>query len=132
MDGKKLVAIAAGIGVSALALKKYLDYKKQREMEHSLKRKMVVNKEEEKRMLKTMPIKKVKSSMIHGIAEVNADLLVQFNDGHRYKFYNVPEHVKKQLMTAGSHGKFFAQNIKDKYKYEKVAELQRALSERTH
>ena len=77
-------------------------------------------------------MKKLNSSMIHGAADVGSDLLLQFNDGHRYKFYNVPERVKKELMTAGSHGKYFAQNIKDKYKYEKVAELQRALSERTH
>jgi uncharacterized protein (DUF2252 family) len=120
-DTAKIVAIAAAAGLSALAVKKYLDYKKSREQFHSTKR--VLDKDQEKRVLSKLPVKRVKSSMIHGVAEVNSDLLVQFNDGHRYRFYNVPPHVKKSLMGAGSHGKFFAKNIKDKYKYEKVAHL---------
>jgi hypothetical protein len=117
----KIVAIAAAAGLSALAVKKYLDYKKRHERFRTTKREL--DREQEKRLLGKLPVKKVKSSMIHGVAEVNSDLLVQFNDGHRYRFYNVPPHVKKSLMSAGSHGKFFAQNIKDKYKYEKVASL---------
>jgi hypothetical protein len=132
MDSKKIIAIAAAAGVSALALKKYLEYKKAKEVEHTVKKKVFASKEEEKSHIKVMPLKKVRSSMIQGIGEVNKDLVVQFNDGHRYKFYNVPTQVKKELLTAGSHGKYFAQYIKDRYKHEKVAELQHALSERLY
>lgn len=132
MDARNVMAIAAATGASIYAVKRYLDYKKSKEQEHSIKRKMVINKEEEKRQIKAMPLKKVRSSMIRGIGELNSDLVVQFNDGHRYKFYNVPSHVKKELLTAGSHGKYFAQHIRDKYKHEKVANLQRALWERTY
>ncbi|MBP9819168.1 KTSC domain-containing protein [Candidatus Woesebacteria bacterium] len=47
-------------------------------------------------------------------------LEIEFNDGSIYQYFGVPELVHQELMDAGSHGKYFAQNIKNDYEYKKV------------
>jgi hypothetical protein len=125
MESAKIIALAAALGVSAYAIKKYLD--------NGGSKSSLLNAKERSpnSELMKMKLRSLDSSMIRGAKDIDPHLLVEFNDGNRYKFFNVPHKVKNDLMEADSHGKFFAQNIKDKYKFEKISRLQYILSERT-
>jgi hypothetical protein len=125
MQSAQLLALAVALGVSVYAIKKYLD-------KGGSKSSLInaTNKSPENELMK-MKLRSLDSSMIRGAKDIDPHLLIEFNDGNRYKFFNVPHNIKNDLMEADSHGKFFAQNIKDKYKFEKVSRLQHILSERT-
>lgn len=62
----------------------------------------------------------VSSSNISSIGYENGELYIQFHSGGTYVYTNVPESVYNNLMSAGSHGKYFAANIKNVYPYRKV------------
>ena len=47
-------------------------------------------------------------------------LEIEFNDGSVYRYSGVPENVYRALMSAGSHGRYFAAFIKDCYPYRRV------------
>lgn len=48
-------------------------------------------------------------------------LEIQFlRDGSVYQYYFIPQDVHIGLMNSSSHGKYFNENIKDKYSYKKV------------
>jgi hypothetical protein len=47
-------------------------------------------------------------------------LEIEFNDGGVYQYFDVPETVHAQLMSAASQGKFFSSQIKGVYRYAKV------------
>lgn len=47
-------------------------------------------------------------------------LTVEFKNGGRYNYYDVPEVVFEQMKAASSRGQFLAQNIKSKYRYARV------------
>jgi hypothetical protein len=40
---------------------------------------------------------------------------IRFTGGNTYDFCGVPEHVHRGLMTAWSKGKYYNENIKDRY-----------------
>lgn len=44
-------------------------------------------------------------------------LVVEFKNGGRYNYYDVPEVLYDQMKAASSKGQFLAQNIKGKYRY---------------
>ena len=46
-------------------------------------------------------------------------LEIEFNDGSVYRYSGVPENVYRALMSAGSHGRYFAAFIKDCYPYRR-------------
>lgn len=48
-------------------------------------------------------------------------LETEFNDGSIYQYFGVSALVYQELMDAPSHGKYFAQNIKNDYEYQKVS-----------
>lgn len=48
-------------------------------------------------------------------------LEIEFNDGSIYQYFGVSALVHQELMDAPSHGKYFAQNIKNDYEYQKVS-----------
>lgn len=48
-------------------------------------------------------------------------LEIEFNDGSVYQYYGVSALVYQELMDAPSHGKYFAQNIKNDYEYQKIS-----------
>lgn len=50
----------------------------------------------------------------------NETLEVQFNHGGVYQYFDVPENVYEELMNADSHGRYFVQNIKDDYEFQKM------------
>lgn len=43
-----------------------------------------------------------------------------FRDGDAYQYFGVPPEVWLALQHAGSAGSYFARNIKDRYRYEKL------------
>jgi hypothetical protein len=69
-----------------------------------------------------MKREKVESS---NLASVGYDskkkiLEVEFNHGGIYQYFDVPESEYNKLMKASSHGKYFVNNIKDDYEYERI------------
>lgn len=64
----------------------------------------------------------VKSSDIASIGYEENVLEIEFNSGRSlYQYYDVPSHEHDNLMNASSHGKYFNQNIKNKYRYKKIS-----------
>ncbi|MQB43194.1 KTSC domain-containing protein [Rhizobium sp. ICMP 5592] len=47
-------------------------------------------------------------------------LEIEFHSGGLYEYYDVPESVYDDLMAAGSHGTYFHEHIKDKYRFSKL------------
>ena len=45
---------------------------------------------------------------------------VEFVDGERYYYYEIPPHVIKNWISSPSPGKFFHKKIRGKYEYEKM------------
>ncbi len=53
-------------------------------------------------------------------AHVNKVLEVHFRSGGVYQYFDVPSSVHFDLITAPSHGRFLNNEIKGKYKYERI------------
>ena len=49
------------------------------------------------------------------------DLVVEFNNGLKYKYDNVPHQVYTKFRLAESQGKFFTTDIAKKYQYKKLS-----------
>ena len=47
-------------------------------------------------------------------------LVVEFNNGHRYEYDEVPHQTYTKFRMAESQGKFFTSDIAKKFKYKKV------------
>ena len=58
--------------------------------------------------------------MINKIGRENNDLVVEFKNGSRYKYFDVDEDTYKEFESAGSIGTYFSHNIKHAYAYEKL------------
>lgn len=63
---------------------------------------------------------RVQSSNISSIGYENGTLRISFNSGGLYSYSGVPESVYTSLMSASSHGSYFAQHIKDRYPFTKL------------
>jgi hypothetical protein len=51
----------------------------------------------------------------------NAILEIEFKDGAVYEYYEVPQYVYDEFITADSHGKYAHKNIYKVYRYERIA-----------
>jgi len=69
-----------------------------------------------------MKRQQVESSNLASIGyDVENEILeVEFKHGGVYQYFEVPENVYRELMNADSHGKYFAANIRNDFKYEKI------------
>lgn len=47
-------------------------------------------------------------------------MIIEFNSGTTYQYFDVPEHVFNELLTAASPGQYLAQNIKSLYRYARM------------
>lgn len=47
-------------------------------------------------------------------------LEIEFLKGGVYQYYDVPQHVYDDLMSAASHGSYLSSNIKGTYSYSKT------------
>lgn len=55
-----------------------------------------------------------------GFDQNSNTLEIEFNSGGIYQYYNVPESKYLELMNAVSHGKYFAANIKNIYRFRQI------------
>jgi len=64
----------------------------------------------------------VDSSTISRMAydEARRVLAVEFKNGSRYEYYDLPANVFQQMKMAGSKGQFLSANIKGRYRYARV------------
>jgi len=64
----------------------------------------------------------VESSNIESIGyDPDSETLeIEFIKGGLYQYYNVPEYVHGELMSASSHGGYLSSSIKSTYSYGKV------------
>ena len=47
-------------------------------------------------------------------------LEIEFHSGGIYQYYNVPERIYTELLSASSKGSYFATHIKDVYRYRHI------------
>ena len=47
-------------------------------------------------------------------------LEIEFNSGDIYQYYDVPEYIYDELISAGSVGQYLNQNVKNNYSYDQV------------
>lgn len=71
------------------------------------------------RQEKTKCIETPKSSSIARFCydAANQVLVIQFTHGRVYNYYDVPETVFKEMISASSKGRFFLENIREEYDY---------------
>lgn len=64
----------------------------------------------------------VDSSTISRMAydEARKVLSVEFKNGSRYEYYDLPAHLFQQMRAAASKGQFLSANIKGRYRYARV------------
>lgn len=62
----------------------------------------------------------VSSSNLASVGYEDGILEVAFKSGSVYQYIGVPEFVYDALMSAPSHGKYFAAHIRNNYHYRKV------------
>lgn len=55
-----------------------------------------------------------------GYDAASQTLEIEFNTGTVYQYTGVPSEVYEELIVAPSHGKYFAESIKDAYPYSRI------------
>ena len=80
---------------------------------------MAITKEE---IRGTKIINEVKSSNIKGSTYDTSDktLLIEFNNGSKYQYEDVPHQLYTSFRSSESQGKFFNSEISKKFKYKKL------------
>ena len=70
----------------------------------------------------TMEWREVSSSTIARVAydASSMTLAVEFVNGTRYEYFDVPQNLYDELVIAPSAGRFLSQNIKGAYRYSRV------------
>ena len=76
----------------------------------------------EKQTTPEVHMTKVNSSDLDDIEynETTRILTITFKNGSIYEYENVPKQEYLGLMSAASHGRYFAQNIKFQYHYRRI------------
>lgn len=64
----------------------------------------------------------VTSSNLHSVGydPTTMTLEIQFNSGWVYQYFDVPQVIYNGLMSASSHGSYFAAVIKDRFRFSRV------------
>ncbi len=62
----------------------------------------------------------VSSSNISSIGYEQGNLIVKFNNGRLYIYYNVPSSIFNDFMTAPSKGQYLNINIKGRFNYSQL------------
>ena len=50
-------------------------------------------------------------------------LYLRFRSGDVYRYFEFPEHEYREFLTAESHGHYFLDHIRDRFRYERLAKL---------
>jgi hypothetical protein len=53
----------------------------------------------------------------------NHILYLRFQSGDVYRYFEFPEDQYQDFLNAESHGNYFLNNIRDRFKYERLAKL---------
>jgi hypothetical protein len=74
------------------------------------------------RRLRTMKHEDVESSVIHSVAydELTRTMEVRFQDGDRYRYFDVEPELIDEFLDAESKGQFFNDYIRDSYLFNRV------------
>jgi hypothetical protein len=85
----------------------------------SLEKDLEINKLENNNMLKRI---EVTSSNIDSIGYNSEEQILEvcFHNRNIYRYFNVPQHIYDNLMSAASHGKYFNANIRNSYTYKQI------------
>jgi hypothetical protein len=67
-----------------------------------------------------MELTQVASSDLSAVGFYGSTLVIEFHDGSMYEYYGVPPSDYFGLMNAASHGKYFHQNIKNRYPFRRI------------
>jgi hypothetical protein len=54
------------------------------------------------------------------VSENQTLLDVEFTTGGKYRYFGVPTNIFEQMINSESKGKFFQENIRDRYKFERL------------
>ena len=53
----------------------------------------------------------------------SAVLYLRFRSGDVYRYFDFPAEAYQEFLNAESHGRFFLSNIRDHFRYERLAKL---------
>jgi hypothetical protein len=69
-----------------------------------------------------MEWREISSSVIARVAydEASHTLIIEFRSGTFYDYFDVPETTYRELLSAESAGNYFAENIRDVYRYART------------
>ena len=69
-----------------------------------------------------MEWREMSSSAIARVAydETSSTLNVEFESGTIYEYFDVPRNIYEELLSAESAGSYFAQNIRDVYRFDRT------------
>lgn len=56
-----------------------------------------------------------------GYDEDDETLEIEFQHGGVYEYFDVPEEVYRDLLTAGSRGRYFHENVRGNYEYRRLS-----------
>ena len=54
----------------------------------------------------------------------NLTLYLRFRSGDVYRYFDFPDEAYQQFLLAKSKGQFFLSNIRNRFRYERLAKLQ--------
>lgn len=54
------------------------------------------------------------------ISENQTHLDIEFTTGGKYRYFGVPTNVFESMINSDSKGRFFQENIRDRYKFERL------------
>lgn len=67
-----------------------------------------------------MEMRNLKSGMVDTVFWNNNTLIVRFNTNQVYAYEGVPQHVYTNMIAAQSKGRFFLQEIKNRYAFTRL------------
>jgi hypothetical protein len=67
-----------------------------------------------------MPFVESEATSVIDYDELSRGLVVTFTSGGRYRYENVPPSVYKDFIAAESHGRYFHEFIRDRYRYHRL------------
>jgi hypothetical protein len=75
-----------------------------------------------------MNVTAVESTTLATVAYENAGRVLQleFRSGSLYRYFDVPEEVYEGLLRASSKGRYFNEQIRDRFQHDRVAKAERA------
>lgn len=71
-----------------------------------------------------MKKQEVESTVIHALGHTRV-LELEFESGRVYQYFDVPESIYTEMLNSDSKGRYFNQNIRDKFPYQEIQLIER-------